>query len=85
MRYAVVIRKTGEGYVVHVPDLPGCMASGPSPAEALREATLMIALHVEGLEGEGQPIPLPSSEAGYVEVFWELNRLGQPLPSVAPA
>lgn len=69
MRYAVVIEKAGLNYSGYVPDLPGCIATGATVAEAevsLREA---ISLHLAGLREDGVPIPLPSSTVDYVEVL----------------
>jgi predicted RNase H-like HicB family nuclease len=67
-RYAIVIEKAASNYAAYVPDLPGCVATGKSVEETeqlLREA---IALHLEGLEEDGLPIPEPSSVVEYVEV-----------------
>lgn len=68
MRYAVVIENAGSNYSAYVPDLPGCVATGATLAEteaAIREA---IAFHLEGLRGDGSPVPPPSSRVEYVEV-----------------
>jgi predicted RNase H-like HicB family nuclease len=68
MRYAVVIESAGTNYSAYVPDLPGCIATGATPAEAgiaIREA---IGFHLEGLREDGSPIPPPSSKVEYVEV-----------------
>jgi predicted RNase H-like HicB family nuclease len=68
MRYAVVIEDTGTNFSAYVPDLPGCVATGPTVAEteqAIREA---IAFHIEGLRENGLPIPPASSQVEYVEV-----------------
>ena len=46
MRYAVVIEKAGANYSAYVPDLPGCVATGPTVEDELREA---IRFHVAGL------------------------------------
>jgi predicted RNase H-like HicB family nuclease len=67
MRYAVVIEKADGNYSAYVPDLPGCIATGPSieaVQSAIREA---IRFHVEGLEQDGQPVPAPTAIADYVE------------------
>lgn len=67
MRYAVVIEKTERNYSAYVPDLPGCIATGATVAEvevAIREA---IAMHIEGLLDDGEPVPQPTSLAEYVE------------------
>jgi predicted RNase H-like HicB family nuclease len=50
MRYAVVIEKPDGNYSAYVPDLPGCIATGPTidaVETAIREA---IRFHIEGLE-----------------------------------
>ena len=68
MRYAVVIEPAGTNFSAYVPDLPGCVATGSTPAEteiAIREA---IQFHLDGLREDGLPIPLPSSRVEYVEV-----------------
>jgi predicted RNase H-like HicB family nuclease len=67
-RYAVVIEKADENYSAYVPDLPGCIATGPTVAETeelLREA---IALHIQGMQEDGIPVPAPSSVVDYIEV-----------------
>ena len=68
MRYAVVIEPAGDNYSAYAPDLPGCVATGSTPAEtetAIREA---IGLHIEGMRDDGTPVPPPSSRVEYVEV-----------------
>jgi predicted RNase H-like HicB family nuclease len=67
MRYAVVIEKAAGNYSGYVPDLPGCVATGPTvPAveEELREA---IRFHIAGLKEDGLPVPEPTSVADYIE------------------
>jgi predicted RNase H-like HicB family nuclease len=67
-RYAIVIERAGENYSAYVPDLPGCIATGQTVAEAeelLREA---VALHIRGMQEDGIPVPAPSSVVDYVEV-----------------
>jgi predicted RNase H-like HicB family nuclease len=68
MKYAVVIEKAANNYSVYVPDLPGCVATGRTREEALREIAEAIAFHVEGLQRAGQPVPQPSTQTEYVEV-----------------
>ena len=68
MRYAVVIEAAGNNFSAYVPDLPGCVATGSTPAEtevAIREA---IAFHLDGMREDGAPVPQPSSRVEYVEV-----------------
>ncbi|MBM3577904.1 MAG: type II toxin-antitoxin system HicB family antitoxin [Alphaproteobacteria bacterium] len=67
MRYAVVIEKAGDNYSAYVPDLPGCIATGASVPEVERELREAIRFHIEGLEADGLPVPVPSAVAEYVE------------------
>lgn len=68
MRYAVVIESAGSNYSAYVPDLPGCVATGTSLAEAEAAIREAIAFHLDGLREDGLPIPTPSSKVEYVEV-----------------
>ena len=68
MRYAVVIEKLNQNYSAYVPDLPGCVATGASPAEVRQSLRKAIALHIDGLREDGLEIPPPSTDGDYVEV-----------------
>ena len=62
MQYLVVVhqdRPTGPCGVT-VPDLPGCFSAGDTLADALERTREAIALHVEGLLSDGEPVPAPS-------------------------
>lgn len=67
MRYAVVIEKATANYSAYVPDLPGCVATGPTLETVETEIREAIRFHIEGLKSEGLPIPAPTSIAEYVE------------------
>ena len=67
MRYAVVIENAGSNFSAYVPDLPGCVATGETVAEAETEIRLAIRFHVDGLRENGEPVPLPASRVEYVE------------------
>ena len=67
MRYAVVIEKANGNYSAHVPDLPGCVAAGPTVEAVESEIRDAIRFHIEGLKEDGQSVPLPTSLAEYVE------------------
>jgi predicted RNase H-like HicB family nuclease len=68
MRYAVVIEKAENNYSAYVPDLPGCVATGMSVAEAEAQIREAIEFHLEGMREDGIPIPPPSSQVEYVDV-----------------
>ena len=67
-RYAIVVEKGAESYGAYVPDLPGCVAAAETRAEVLELIREAIELHIDGMRGEGLPIPQPSSTAEYVDV-----------------
>jgi predicted RNase H-like HicB family nuclease len=67
MRYAVVIEKAGENYSAYVPDLPGCIATGPTVEAVEYELRDAIRFHIAGLEEDGLPVPPATSIANYVE------------------
>ncbi|MDH4245780.1 MAG: type II toxin-antitoxin system HicB family antitoxin [Nitrospira sp.] len=68
MRYLVVVEKGPSSYGAYVPDLPGCVAAGESREEVLSLIREAIALHLEELKEQGQPIPAPSSTSDHVEI-----------------
>ena len=67
-RYLVIIEQTSTGFSAYSPDLPGCVATGATREEVEREMHDAIEFHLEGLRIEGQPVPMPRSEATYCEV-----------------
>lgn len=68
MRYAIVIEQAGDNFSAYVPDLPGCVATGGTVEEVERLIRQAIEFHMEGMRGDGEAIPLPSSRVDYVEV-----------------
>lgn len=66
-RYAIVIEKAeGSNYSAFAPDLPGCVATGDTIEEVTRLMREGIEFHLEGMREDGQPIPEPSTEVGYI-------------------
>jgi len=68
MRYAVVIEKAQHNYSAYVPDLPGCIATGATIADAQRAIREAIEHHLEGMREDGVPIPPASSQVDYIDV-----------------
>jgi len=50
-----------------VPDLPGCVATGPTVAAVEQEIRDAIRFHVDGLSADGLQVPAPTSIAEYVD------------------
>ena len=68
MQYLVVIEAGPTSYGACVPDLPGCIAVGASREEVSALIHETIAFHIEGMQEDGLPIPLPGSSCERVEV-----------------
>ena len=66
--FAVVIEKTENNYSAYVPDLPGCVATGPSREQVLAEIRDAIVFHLEGLAADAQPQPPVRSSVATVLV-----------------
>ena len=69
VRYMVVVERGESSWGAHVPDLPGCVAVGETREEALRLVREAIEFHIDGLKQDGSPIPAPSSESEFVDVW----------------
>jgi len=70
IRFAIVVEKAASNYAAYVPDLPGCVATGATVAEAEQRLRAAIAEHVRGLRADGMPAPVPTSVVDYVEVVF---------------
>lgn len=69
MKFAVVIEKGESSFGAYVPDLPGCVAVGETREEAMILIREAIGFHLEGMKADGEDLPVPHSEAAYVEVL----------------
>jgi len=67
-RFLILIEPTDTGFSAYSPDLPGCVATGRTTAEAEKNMREAIAFHVDGLRADGQPVPESHTTAVYVEV-----------------
>ncbi len=69
MKYAIVIEKVpNSNYGAYAPDVDGCIATGDSIEEVTRLMQEALAFHFKGMREDGQPIPEPTSQIGYVDV-----------------
>lgn len=58
---ALIHKDAGSDYGVSFPDLPGCVTAGTDLDDARVMAEEALALHLEGMEADHDPIPEPSS------------------------
>jgi predicted RNase H-like HicB family nuclease len=59
-RYRILIAPTRTGFSAHVPDLPGCVATGRSMAEIKKRMAKAIEMHLAAMRDDGDEIPEPS-------------------------
>jgi predicted RNase H-like HicB family nuclease len=67
-RYPVIIERARKNYSAYSPDLPGCVATGPTIKETLSRMRTAIKFHLEGLKKEGSDIQEPSTKVKYLEI-----------------
>lgn len=58
--YPAVFSYAEDGISVEFPDLPGCFPLGYTTEEAVQSARSCLALHIYGMEKDGEEIPEPS-------------------------
>jgi predicted RNase H-like HicB family nuclease len=68
VKYAVIFEKAESNWAAYVPDLPGCMTTGPTLEATKANIREAIQGHIETLREFGDAIPIPSSLAGEVEI-----------------
>jgi predicted RNase H-like HicB family nuclease len=68
MTYTVVLEKTDTGFGIHVPDLPGCVATGTMRELVVERITEAIRIHLLGFREDGLQIPVPSTIAESITV-----------------
>ena len=62
-KFLIVIENAGGNFSAYSPDLPGCIATGPTRDETERNMFEAIQLHLQGLREDNLPIPESSSFA----------------------
>jgi len=66
-KYEVIIywSEEDQAFIAEVPELPGCMADGPSHREALANAEIVIQEWIETAQQLGRTIPQPKGRLKY--------------------
>jgi predicted RNase H-like HicB family nuclease len=66
-KYEMIIywSQQDEAFLVEVPELPGCMADGATPEEAVKNTYEVIRLWIETAKELGREIPSPRGRLAY--------------------
>ena len=68
MEYAIVIEQTPRNFSAYAPDLPGCVATGATRDETVREMRIAMTFHIESLREHNEPVPVPRCTTAVVKV-----------------
>ena len=66
--YIIIVEKAGKNFSAYCPDLPGCIATGATSEETIKNMKEAIKFHLEGLKEGNLPLPEPSTKAVSVEI-----------------
>jgi predicted RNase H-like HicB family nuclease len=67
-RYIIIIEQAHSGFSAYSPDLPGCVSTGATRADAETNIKEAIRAHLDELRAGGDPPPRPSATVTYVDV-----------------
>jgi len=68
MKYLVIIEHGSGNLSAYVPDLPGCVSTGETTDDVLRNIREAIQGHLEVMRQFGDPIPQPITDAAHVDI-----------------
>ncbi|MBL7766680.1 MAG: type II toxin-antitoxin system HicB family antitoxin [Chitinophagaceae bacterium] len=63
INYLVIFEKTKTGYSAYSPDLPGCIATGPTKLQTKKNIHAAIQFHLDGMREEHIKFPKPQAES----------------------
>ncbi len=86
MAYLLVLEKTDTGFSAYAPDLPGCVATGSTRRETVRNMEQAIEMHLEGLREDGYRAPSAQASAyQWDRKTGRARRASSPRPMRKPA
>ena len=68
MEYLVVLERAEENWGAYSPDILGCIATGRTPEETMKRYEKSLRMHLQGLQEDGLPVPVPAARAATVEL-----------------
>jgi predicted RNase H-like HicB family nuclease len=67
-RFLIIIERGSRNYSAYAPDLPGCIATGKTLEDVKGNMREAIAMHVQGMVEDQEPIPTPQTTADYLDI-----------------
>jgi predicted RNase H-like HicB family nuclease len=68
-RYLIIIERGSRNYSAYAPDLPGCIATGKTLEDVKGNMREAIAMHVQGMVEDQEPIPTPHTTADSLDIL----------------
>ena len=68
-RFLIIIERGSRNYSAYAPDLPGCIATGKTLEDVKGNMREAIAMHVQGMVDDQEPIPTPQTTADYLDIL----------------
>jgi predicted RNase H-like HicB family nuclease len=68
LKYAVIFEQAESNWAAYVPDLPGCITTGPTLEQTERNIREAIEGHLRTMREFGDAVPEPTSLAKEIEV-----------------
>lgn len=65
--YLIVIEKAKNNYSAYAPDVPGCISTGKTVEETLKNMNEALEFHIQGLKEDGLPIPKAVTQSAYAK------------------
>jgi len=66
-KYLVVIQKAKNNYAAYSPDVQGCVATGDTVDETLKNMQEALEMHLEGLAEMGDDLPISRGLSYYLQ------------------
>jgi predicted RNase H-like HicB family nuclease len=67
-KYLIVIEEAGSGHLGYSPDMPWCVSTGRTRAEAENNLRRALVSHPQELRECGEVLPAPHTYSAYVEL-----------------
>jgi len=76
--FTIIIEPGKRNFSAYCPDLPGCITTGKTEEETMKNMREAIEFHLEGLRETEGPLPCPVSKARKVQISKKFENAKKP-------
>ena len=76
--FTIIIEAGKRNFSAYCPDLPGCITTGRTEEETMKNMKEAIEFHLEGLRETNGPLPSPVSKARKVQISKKFGTIKKP-------